>query len=75
MSTKRLNEAIAALKATAHRFNDDGLLDLGLAAEEELRAIERTAKVLESGGWTSELRDSMLHEAADVMSSIAKDAP
>lgn len=80
MSTKRMNEAIAALKATAHRSNDDGLWNLGLAAEEELRAMERAAKVIALQGVFEHPDDDAdclrgIHFAEEVMESIAKDAP
>jgi hypothetical protein len=71
VSTKKTREVIAALKAKAHVLDDDGLWNLALAAEEEVRLIERAAKFLVSE--SQDVAGAM--GTMSTMQSIAKDAP
>lgn len=77
MSTKRLGEALTALKEKAHEIGHGGTWSLALAAEEELGIIRLAAKVLTECDMDLFPRGTLTPEdaqgAMDVLLAIAKE--
>lgn len=73
MATKHILDLLTAV-ASGTPLSEEAQ-EVARRALEELAAIHLLAKRLDDAGFTGQLRSERRHQSADLLESIAKDAP